>query len=468
MTGFPLVIGKEKKSIGRYWCFVENLQECSGEKGEVIMYFALPVDHLGQRIENIKIVPEPVDIIEDGVNGNRFIIWKSTGAKKDGPLVFYYDFDMYHSEVGGGIDLSRVEPYDISSQEYQRNIISEGWLDISEDVKLKAREIVGAETNPCLRAKAIYNWLAENLHYEYIEPAGRGATKTLKRLKGDCGEFSALFVAMCRSLSIPARTVTCNWMPSGGHQWAEFLLPPFGWIPVDATSANSFRSDPGSAVCGMLKDLGGFSSSDPDWFFGNLYRDRIIVQIGENVNLSSSKVGGSSPVFYVLQPGGQEAIPSAAEFRGFSRPAVQCGTYVFGDRREDEGYARRKLCQSFGEGFLQAKAFDKAANELAASLEDNPKPGYTWYLLGEAQFGMKDYRAAISSYSRTISGSGGSLKPVWDAMAHYKAGNSYDILGERAKAMEEYSKAQASGISFENLQEKVSECLKKPYIETAG
>lgn len=460
--------GKEKFSRGRYWCFVENLQECAGENGEVILHFALPIDHLGQRIENIRITPEPADLIEDAVNGNRFIIWKRSGAEKERALVFYFDFDMYHSEVNVPLDPARVEPYDTSSPEYLRNIISEGWLDISREVRLKAAEIAGNETNPCLKARAIYNWLAANLRYEYIEPAGRGATKTLKRLKGDCGEFSALFVAMCRSLSIPARTVTSNWMSSGGHQWAEFLLPPYGWVPVDATVANSFLSDPDSTVCQLLKELGGFSSSDPDWFFGNLYSDRIIVQIGENVDLSSSKAGVSDAKFYLLQPGGQEAIPSAAEFRGFSRPAVQCGTYVFGDSREDEAGARRKLHQSFGEEFLRIKAYGRAVAELESSLKDNPKPGYTWYLLGQAQFGIKDYPAAISSFSRTISGAGGSLKPVWDAMAHYRAGNCYDLLGERDRAMDEYKLVLASGISFENLQEKVKDCMARPYLEAAA
>jgi hypothetical protein len=47
-----------------------------------------------------------------------------------------------------------------------------------------------------------------------------------------------LFVALCRSIGIPARPVVGRWATSEAddwHCWAEFYLPGYGWVPVDPT-----------------------------------------------------------------------------------------------------------------------------------------------------------------------------------------------------------------------------------------
>ncbi|HVT14074.1 MAG TPA: transglutaminase-like domain-containing protein [Fimbriimonadaceae bacterium] len=62
--------------------------------------------------------------------------------------------------------------------------------------------------------------------------------------KGDCGFFTALFVAACRNIGVPARAVsgfmvgTNQW-----HVWAEFLVPGYGWIPCDPTYCDSLSPD---------------------------------------------------------------------------------------------------------------------------------------------------------------------------------------------------------------------------------
>ncbi len=60
---------------------------------------------------------------------------------------------------------------------------------------------------------------------------------------GDCGTQSMLFSAFCRSLGIPARAVGGYQMlmagTPGGHFWAEYYLPGYGWIPNDVTIAEA-------------------------------------------------------------------------------------------------------------------------------------------------------------------------------------------------------------------------------------
>ncbi len=55
----------------------------------------------------------------------------------------------------------------------------------------------------------------------------------------DCLTGSALFVAMCRAVDIPARVVhglLLSPTDKGPHYWAEVFLPPWGWLPFDLHS----------------------------------------------------------------------------------------------------------------------------------------------------------------------------------------------------------------------------------------
>jgi hypothetical protein len=53
----------------------------------------------------------------------------------------------------------------------------------------------------------------------------------------DCFVGSALFVALARASSIPARMVRGQLMypraDEGHHFWSEAFLPPYGWVPFD-------------------------------------------------------------------------------------------------------------------------------------------------------------------------------------------------------------------------------------------
>jgi hypothetical protein len=71
----------------------------------------------------------------------------------------------------------------------------------------------------------------------------KGALKGLTDGTGDCEEFSTLFIAMCRSVDVPARTV---WVP--GHCYSEFyLVDDKGngyWFPCQSAGAKSFGGIP--------------------------------------------------------------------------------------------------------------------------------------------------------------------------------------------------------------------------------
>ncbi len=90
--------------------------------------------------------------------------------------------------------------------------------------------------------KNIYNYAIDNLEYTLHGKKDWGAVKALQQKKGDCTEYSDLFVAICRAKNIPARVVTGYTMrfdtDSSKHNWAEVYLQKYGWVPFDPSGGD--------------------------------------------------------------------------------------------------------------------------------------------------------------------------------------------------------------------------------------
>ncbi len=64
----------------------------------------------------------------------------------------------------------------------------------------------------------------------------RSAGKTIIDGMGKCDCISNVFVALCRSMGIPAMTVIGYMKDEGRHAWAAIYIPPYGWLEVDPTN----------------------------------------------------------------------------------------------------------------------------------------------------------------------------------------------------------------------------------------
>ena len=148
-------------------------------------------------------------------------------------------------EVRYIIDPAKVGNYDTADSEYKKYTASGKNIVITPEMKAKALEIVGDETNPYLQAEKIY-WHVVSHPYSNVPHVRLNAGKTpesvymLETGFGDCGTQSMYFSALCRSLGIPARAIGgYQLVPGheGTHFWSEYYLPGYGWIPNDVTIA---------------------------------------------------------------------------------------------------------------------------------------------------------------------------------------------------------------------------------------
>ncbi|HOJ64929.1 MAG TPA: transglutaminase-like domain-containing protein [Spirochaetota bacterium] len=122
-----------------------------------------------------------------------------------------------------------------------------------------AKTIAKDEKNPYKKARLFYDWVIKFLDYQYPPPnRDWRAISALKTGRGDCAVYSFLFTALCRASGIPARPIAGHVLFKNNivsmHFWAEFYIPKYGWIPVDANYG----------------DCDGYGFEQKNFYFGNM------------------------------------------------------------------------------------------------------------------------------------------------------------------------------------------------------
>ena len=123
-------------------------------------------------------------------------------------------------------------------------------------------------------AKRAYEFPARHLKFA-PQTKSLGALKAYQSRKGDCTEYSSLFCALSRALSLPARQYSVfsmgdqterSWsMPN--HTLAEVYLKPVGWLPIDPNL--SFGKYTNKHSFGKTADNIIYFQHEGAWVWGN-------------------------------------------------------------------------------------------------------------------------------------------------------------------------------------------------------
>ncbi len=197
-----------------------------------------------------------------------------------GDLFIEVKFSFTHYEQRRTVNPLKIGEYDQDSDLYKQYTRSFGNTEITSDIRSKALEIVGAETNPYYAARKIYNYIVNHIDYSFMphfamwpRSSQTESDYVHKFTRGDCGAQSMYFTALCRSIGIPARSTGGYQLFSDefrGHFWAEFYLPDYGWIPADTSAAQ---------IAFYCKDaLMEQKQTMIDYFFGNQDSMRCVIQ----------------------------------------------------------------------------------------------------------------------------------------------------------------------------------------------
>jgi transglutaminase-like putative cysteine protease len=136
---------------------------------------------------------------------------------------------------------ARSGPWEFAADERKR---LERFLTLTPHTQLPRDELRAAlgpsierEPHPILKAQRLYHAVLARLEYHRAD-SFKGAARAWAEQVGECTDYAACFVALCRNFGIPARSV-CGFALVDDrwdlHAWAEFYVREIGWIPCDAT-----------------------------------------------------------------------------------------------------------------------------------------------------------------------------------------------------------------------------------------
>ena len=137
-------------------------------------------------------------------------------------------------------------PYPANNAEAARYLRPEKLVPIDETFRTLAEKAAAGKTDDLDRAKALYDHVMGRMRYDKSGTGwGRGDAKYACDMRtGNCTDFHSYFIALARSIGIPARFAIGATIPAdrnegtieGYHCWAEFLADG-RWVPVDISEA---------------------------------------------------------------------------------------------------------------------------------------------------------------------------------------------------------------------------------------
>jgi transglutaminase-like putative cysteine protease len=202
----------------------------------------------------------------------RTIYFEQIVGDSSRPPRFRADFEFTTSAYVPKLDLALAKPYDTADPFYREYTAERSpHIVFTPEVKRIAAEAVGDATNPLERAQRVYRWVASHLPWcsemEYSIIPNISA-KGLAARTGDCGVQGLTFITLCRAAGVPARwqsgwqTKQPNW---NMHDWSEFYVEPWGWLPADASYGSGLHANDDPQV--------------RDFFCGHMDPYRLIVNL---------------------------------------------------------------------------------------------------------------------------------------------------------------------------------------------
>ena len=214
----------------------------------------------------------PIPVVEDGYQRNIVTKWTLSSGTGDRVLDAKYGAAILAVDLDGkeakpviemntqlqtqsrAIDWAKRGDATLSAADAAKWTAATASMPTDGIVLQKALEATKGKTAEIDKVRALYDWTIANT-YRRVETAGCGVGDVKAALEtanfgGKCADINAIFVAMARSLGIPARDVygvriapsvfgykelgagSAN-ITKAQHCRAEVFLAGYGWVPMD-------------------------------------------------------------------------------------------------------------------------------------------------------------------------------------------------------------------------------------------
>jgi transglutaminase superfamily protein len=266
-----------------------------------------------QRVSDLQIeAPYPYRVERDS-EGSKLLYLDATNPQEK-ELKIVETFVLTRNEVRTIVDASKAKPLtEADRTKFAPYLAANKHVEIDDDMRKLAHEIVGDEANPVLAARKLYDWVLHNVDYWVKDPKNKkaspvgSATYCLTFRTGNCTDFESLWTSLARAQGIPTRIVygsffkpdlNGNDLDQSYHCWATFYAPGLGWIPHDVAVADMYAGEmpvtTDNEVLMRRTTADGMFGADPakvEYYFGNLDERRIVWSIGRDLILNPKQDG---------------------------------------------------------------------------------------------------------------------------------------------------------------------------------
>jgi hypothetical protein len=208
-----------------------------------------------RELQVIEIYPGGYQLLEIG-GANRAAYWENVPAVcQQTDCKFGIQFEIALDRPMYAIPWNSSTSYDAESALYNTYTKPQRGIESADPALHElARTIVGSETNPYKQVLLLQSWIQQNISYPVLGSTyPDDALRCIDESVGDCAGQSKVFVALCRALGIPARTVSglrpfeqgvgrlerfgerAAWFERtlDVHVWCEVYFPDLGWVQCE-------------------------------------------------------------------------------------------------------------------------------------------------------------------------------------------------------------------------------------------
>lgn len=300
LVGFGLAMvtaGRSARPAERTFEFtyVAQVQEIpeGAERVEIWLPYAVSDPH--QEIQEVRVsAPGETRIFRDSEYGNSILHLAVTDPPSGTlrtEMTFrvrrkeYLRHDVVKAAANGNGSRQQADP------SLRRWLSPDRRVPIDERIRRLALEVTAGKQTDLEKARAIYDYVVSTMRYDKSGTGwGNGDIYwACDAKRGNCTDFHALFIGLCRAVGIPAKFAIGFPLPAergageigGYHCWAEFYLQGYGWIPVDTSEANKHPEK-------------------REYFFGAHDENRVEFTVGRDLVLEPPQAG--DPLNYFIYP----------------------------------------------------------------------------------------------------------------------------------------------------------------------